>query len=214
MVDKEGWVYVLTNEAMPGIVKVGHTMNDPAIRAEELSSDTGVPLPFVVAYKALVVNPKQIELKVHGKLHSKRLNNRREFFKCEPFEAIRYIRETTTIKYEESKEDIDRRIQHQKELEEQDRIRRKQELDSRRSLEEQNRLEEIKEKEKERKEKWKNHLGYDLYGSKTNHENTLEKTHRHTTGIFNLVMIIFGYFIVFGVGGFIVFSLLMYLFFG
>ena len=46
MVDKEGWVYILTNEAMPGLVKIGYTMNDPAIRAEELSSDTGVPLPI------------------------------------------------------------------------------------------------------------------------------------------------------------------------
>ena len=55
MVDKEGWVYVLTNEAMPGIVKVGHTMNDPVIRAETLSGDTGVPLPFDVAYKAFSI---------------------------------------------------------------------------------------------------------------------------------------------------------------
>ena len=93
MVDKEGWVYVLTNEAMPGLVKIGYTMNDPAIRAEELSGSS-VPLPFVVAYKALVIGPKQIEQEVHGKLDSKRLNEKREFFKCEPFEAIRYIRDT------------------------------------------------------------------------------------------------------------------------
>ena len=136
MADKEGWVYVLTNEAMPGLVKTGYTMNDPAIRAEELSGSS-VPLPFVVAYKALVVGPKQIEQEVHGKLDSKRLNDKREFFKCEPFEAIRYIRDTTTVKYEESKEDVDRRIQQQKELEEQDRIRRQKELEEQRRIKQQ-----------------------------------------------------------------------------
>ena len=122
MVDKEGWVYILTNEAMPGLVKIGYTMNDPTIRAEELSSDTGVPLPFVVAYKALVVNPKQIELKVHANLDSKRLNDKREFFKCEPFEAIRSIRDTGTVKYEWSIEEVDRKIQQQKEVESADKI--------------------------------------------------------------------------------------------
>ena len=85
MIDKEGWVYILTNEAMPGLVKIGYTMNDPTIRAEELSSDTGVPLPFVIAYKALVVNPKQIEQEVHGKLDSKRLNDKREFLNVHRF---------------------------------------------------------------------------------------------------------------------------------
>ena len=117
MIDKEGWVYILTNEAMPGLVKIGCTMQDPAIRAEELSDSAAVPIPYVVNYKALVLDPKQIEQKVYGKLDSKRLDDKREFFKCEPFEAIRSIRDTGTVKYEWSIEEVDRKIQQQKKLE-------------------------------------------------------------------------------------------------
>ena len=135
MEGKEGWVYVLTNEAMPGLVKVGYTMKDPAIRAEELYKDsktgavTGVPMPFVVVYKALVVNPYQVEQAVHKLLEKKRLNEEREFFSCESFEAIRNIRDSTSIKFEESKEDVDKRIQQQKELEEQRKIQQQKELE-------------------------------------------------------------------------------------
>jgi hypothetical protein len=122
MVDKEGWVYILTNEAMPGLVKIGCTMQDPAIHAEELSDSTAVPIPYVVNYKALVLDPKQIEQEVYGKLDSKRLDDKREFFKCEPFEAIRSIRDTGTVKYEWSIEEVDRKIQQQKEVESADKI--------------------------------------------------------------------------------------------
>ena len=41
MADKDGWVYVLTNDAMPGLVKVGQTYKTPEIRAQELSSESG-----------------------------------------------------------------------------------------------------------------------------------------------------------------------------
>ena len=108
-IDKEGWVYILTNEAMPGLVKIGWTMQDPAIHAEELSDSTAVPIPYVVNYKALVLDPKQIEQEVYGKLDSKRLDDKREFFKCEPFEAIRSIRDTGTVKYEWSIEKFNSR---------------------------------------------------------------------------------------------------------
>ena len=57
MADKDSWVYVLTNDVMPGLVKIGYTMKDLAIRADDLSSETGVPIPYVVNYKALVIGP-------------------------------------------------------------------------------------------------------------------------------------------------------------
>ena len=43
-----GWVYVLSNEFMPGIYKIGMTTTSPATRAKELSSATGVPAPFKI----------------------------------------------------------------------------------------------------------------------------------------------------------------------
>jgi hypothetical protein len=104
MDDKEGWVYILTNEGMSGLVKVGYSMKDPAIRAEELYKDiTGVPMPFEVAYKALVVNPYQIEQAVHTELDAKRVNPKREFFRCQPQEVIPLIKKHGTPKYEEPK---------------------------------------------------------------------------------------------------------------
>ena len=60
MEGKEGWIFVLGNEAMPGLVKIGYTMKDPTIRAEDLSKETGIPT-FVVVYKALVPKPYQVE---------------------------------------------------------------------------------------------------------------------------------------------------------
>lgn len=39
-----GWVYILSNEYMPGIYKIGMTTNSPEARAKELSSATGVPI--------------------------------------------------------------------------------------------------------------------------------------------------------------------------
>ena len=79
MAPVEGWVYVLTNEAMPGLVKIGYTMKDPAIRAEDLSRETGIPMPFVVIYKALCVSPRDVEQAVHKYLEAVRVNNQREF---------------------------------------------------------------------------------------------------------------------------------------
>ena len=122
MADKDGWVYVLTNEAMPGLVKVGQTYKTPEIRAQELSSETGVAAQYVVVYKAFVPNYDQVEKVVHDKLKSAGKHYNKEFFKCEPFEAIRHIRDNAKIKFQESKEDVDKRIQQQKELEEKQRL--------------------------------------------------------------------------------------------
>ena len=73
MEGKEGWVYVLSNKAMAGLVKVGYSMRDPTIRAEEISNSTGVPLPYIVSYRALVVSPNHVEQDVHLALDDKAL---------------------------------------------------------------------------------------------------------------------------------------------
>lgn len=43
-----GWVYVLENESMPGVYKIGMTTSTPEKRAKDISSSTGVPTPFIV----------------------------------------------------------------------------------------------------------------------------------------------------------------------
>ncbi|HPA47526.1 MAG TPA: GIY-YIG nuclease family protein [bacterium] len=43
----KGWVYIIANKAMPGLVKVGYSMKDPELRAAELNN-TGSPHPYVL----------------------------------------------------------------------------------------------------------------------------------------------------------------------
>ncbi|NBO92714.1 MAG: GIY-YIG nuclease family protein, partial [Planctomycetia bacterium] len=45
-------VYVLTNEAMPGLIKIGLTSDSVESRLTSLSSHTGVPLPFECYFAA------------------------------------------------------------------------------------------------------------------------------------------------------------------
>ena len=65
---RSGWVYVLTNPAYAGLVKIGHTARDPETRAAELSSGTGVPARFAVAYAHQVKDHEALEGLAHGRL--------------------------------------------------------------------------------------------------------------------------------------------------
>ena len=56
----KGWVYVISNISMQGIVKVGYSTKDPELRAEELNH-TGAPHPYLVDYDMLVENPRKVK---------------------------------------------------------------------------------------------------------------------------------------------------------
>lgn len=92
-----GWVYVLTNEGMPGLVKVGYSGQDPILRARELSG-TGVPYPSEVAFDTLVVDPKNVERLTHEALADKRVSENREWFRCSVLEARAVIEAVTSGK--------------------------------------------------------------------------------------------------------------------
>lgn len=82
----EGYIYCLTNEAMPGLVKIGEMHTEgrtPEDRIRELYT-TGVPLPFFIEFAKKVQNPVEAEGRIHAFLNDKRLNPRREFFKTSP----------------------------------------------------------------------------------------------------------------------------------
>ena len=58
-------VYVLTNPAMPGLVKIGSTVSeDASIRLAQLYS-TGVPFPFNLEFAAKVSNCDEVERALH-----------------------------------------------------------------------------------------------------------------------------------------------------
>jgi len=86
-----GWVYIITNESMPDLVKIGYSKKDPILRAKELNN-TGVPHEYRVAYDALVINPRECEVIVHNKYSYRR--EAKEWFKSSVSEAVSIIQET------------------------------------------------------------------------------------------------------------------------
>lgn len=76
----QGIVYVLSNPAMPGLVKIGMTNRDHLEdRVRELSN-TSVPTPFIVEGWAWVEDARVCERLLHDWLSAVRMNSRREFF--------------------------------------------------------------------------------------------------------------------------------------
>ena len=75
-----GYVYVLSNESMPGLYKIGCTYKNPSKRARDLYS-TGVPAPFVVEYCVHIENYTYIEKVAHSNLSN--YNYNKEFFRCD-----------------------------------------------------------------------------------------------------------------------------------
>jgi hypothetical protein len=85
-------VYVLTNPAMPGLVKIGQTgADDAATRLGQLYT-TGVPFPFKLEFAAKVANPEEVERALHRAFAPQRPNARREFFQIEPDQAIAILK--------------------------------------------------------------------------------------------------------------------------
>ena len=78
-VSDEGIVYIISNPAMPGLVKIGKT-NNLESRMRSLYN-SGVPLPFRCVYAKRVKNYSFIEKKLHSGLAGIRENMNREFFR-------------------------------------------------------------------------------------------------------------------------------------
>ncbi|MEZ2354984.1 GIY-YIG nuclease family protein [Caballeronia sp. RCC_10] len=88
-----GFVYVLANSAMAGLVKVGKTTRSPNERAAELSKATGLPSPFIVVYEQFFNDCHETEAFVHTYLERKgyRVSSTREFFNAPVNEVVRAV---------------------------------------------------------------------------------------------------------------------------
>lgn len=85
-------VYVLSNPAMPGIVKIGKTtQRDVEHRMSQLYS-TGVPLPFKCEYAVEVEDCHKAEQALHIAFDPYRTNPKREFFDIAPEQAIAILK--------------------------------------------------------------------------------------------------------------------------
>jgi len=81
------WVYVLSNPSSPGLLKIGYTKKLPEERAKQISSATGVALPYKVEWAYQCFNGEMVEREVHHKLKAQRVNNNKEFFQVSLEEA-------------------------------------------------------------------------------------------------------------------------------
>ena len=84
MTEKEGYVYCMTNEHMPGFVKVGYTDRTPEERLAEANGDTWSIPCWKCETSVRVKSPRDAEKAIHLLLSHEggRISPRREFFTC------------------------------------------------------------------------------------------------------------------------------------
>ncbi len=85
-------IYILTNEAMPGYVKIGRTNNNLEQRVKELSAPSNIPLPFTVFYACTVEDAQFVEHQLHDAFDDNRVNPKREFFRVAPGRVVAAVK--------------------------------------------------------------------------------------------------------------------------
>jgi len=82
-ISRLGTVYVLKNESIPGLYKIGHTTKSIEERVSQLSRSTSVPTDFEVIYKIdchMFIESFKLEQGIHKLLASRRIDSK-EFFR-------------------------------------------------------------------------------------------------------------------------------------
>lgn len=103
-------VYILTNEAMSGYIKIGRTSTSVEQRMQELYK-TPVPLPFECFYAGKVNNAIEVERALHDAFADNRVSPNREFFQIAPERVVAVLKLLTIEEvtpgraYVETKED-------------------------------------------------------------------------------------------------------------
>lgn len=87
-----GYVYVMTNELIPNLAKIGKTTRTPEERAQELKS-TGVPGTWIPQYSVFTPQCDVLEQAVHGALNRLRISTEREFFRISVEDAKKELDE-------------------------------------------------------------------------------------------------------------------------
>lgn len=84
---RTGYIYILSNPAMPGLLKIGFTEISVRDRMIQLNT-TGVPIPFELVHSVEVDHPQKVEAIIHKSLQEFRLGKNREFFRVSHEKAI------------------------------------------------------------------------------------------------------------------------------
>lgn len=85
-------VYVLTNPAMPGLVKIGKTTQLEVDDRMKQLYGTGVPVPFDCAFACRVRDASEVERALHFAFGAARINPNREFFRVEPERVVAILK--------------------------------------------------------------------------------------------------------------------------
>lgn len=86
----KGYVYILSNESFPGLLKIGASKIGGHRRSEELYS-AGVPTPFKLEFEIFCDNAFRAEAIAHDDLDDYRENRQREFFRIDKSLAVKRI---------------------------------------------------------------------------------------------------------------------------
>ncbi|MEO3474091.1 GIY-YIG nuclease family protein [Roseomonas sp. CAU 1739] len=87
----EGYVYIIQNSRMRGVLKIGFTTKSPVLRATDIHGFGGVAMPgkTVVIFELFVPDARAVEKEVHSRLSSYRQKGsaggrrvRTEWFSC------------------------------------------------------------------------------------------------------------------------------------
>jgi T5orf172 domain len=89
---KKGIVYVLTNPAMPKIVKIGLTTRGGIEQRMKELFTTGVPVPFECVFACDVDDCEAVEKALHIAFGPNRIHPKREFFNIEPEQPIAILK--------------------------------------------------------------------------------------------------------------------------
>ena len=89
--DGNQWIYILSNPTIPDALKIGYTNLSPELRAKQISSSTGVVVPFKVEWAFRCFDGSLMENEVHIALKEYRISNQREFFQVDLEEAKNII---------------------------------------------------------------------------------------------------------------------------
>ena len=87
------YVYVLSNENMPGLLKIGYTKKHPEARAKQISRSTGVAGQYRVEFALRCHDGIGLEQEVHKELGHCRIDSQKEHFQITLEEAQNKIEE-------------------------------------------------------------------------------------------------------------------------
>jgi len=87
-----GKVYILTNDSMPGIVKIGITEHETIEERIKSLDNTSVPTPFRFYFAIETSKHKEIEKLMHNAFSDYRIRSSREFFEMDPERAVSALR--------------------------------------------------------------------------------------------------------------------------